>query len=75
MDADLKVVVLQAPGTAFSFRPDYTHGTTFCNGAVNYGISIAFSERVGKAWKDAQQGISITAGPGAGEGNTSGTVE
>jgi len=67
VDADLKVVVQQAPGTAFAFRPDFTHGTTLCNGAVNFGISIAFSERVGKAWEKAQQGISIISGPGAGE--------
>ena len=38
-----------------AFQPEQLHGTTIANGAVNTGMAITFSRRVGDAWKDAKE--------------------
>ena len=60
VDVSLRVVVRQARGTMMAIKPEYLHGTTKGYGAVNSGVTIAFSERVGKAWQLAMDGkISV----------------
>jgi len=55
VDVGLKVVVRQATGTIMAFQPEQLHGTTISNGAVNTGMAITFSRRVGDAWNDAKK--------------------
>jgi hypothetical protein len=55
VDVGLKVVVRQATGTMMAFQPEQLHGTTIANGAVNTGMAITFSRRVGDAWEEAKR--------------------
>ena len=55
VDVNLKVVVRQATGTMMAFQPEQLHGTTISDGAVNTGMAITFSQRVGDAWKNAKK--------------------
>lgn len=52
--ASINVLVESAAGTAMAHRASEPHATTILTGAVNYGISIAFSGRLADAWNRAQ---------------------
>lgn len=56
VDVTLGVVVRQTAGTVMAIRPEFTHGTSKGYGAQNSGITIAFSQRVRDAWKQAMEG-------------------
>ncbi|KAH8103629.1 hypothetical protein BXZ70DRAFT_926698 [Cristinia sonorae] len=70
-DVGLRIIIKQSAGTIWAFRPQFRHGTTEAHGAVNWGITFGFSERLAKAWdaegRDKQ--IAIVSKAGAGEGN------
>jgi hypothetical protein len=67
VDVDLRVAVLQSPGTALAFQPARLHGTTIGQGARNHNIAISFSKRVADAWKEATETErKVIAGEGAG---------
>ncbi len=55
VDIGLGVVVRQATGTMMAFQPEHLHGTTAAYGAINLGMAITFSRRVGDAWEDAKK--------------------
>jgi hypothetical protein len=55
VDIGLGVVVRQATGTMMAFQPEHLHGTTTAYGAINLGMAITFSRRVGDAWEDAKK--------------------
>ncbi|KAH8079842.1 hypothetical protein BXZ70DRAFT_911046, partial [Cristinia sonorae] len=61
-DVGLRIIIKQSA---------VRHGTTEAHGAVNWGITFGFSERLAKAWdaegRDKQ--IAIVSKAGAGEGN------
>jgi hypothetical protein len=65
----LRVVVKSAKGTMTCFRPGEIHGTTRLCGAHQRRITVAFSERIADAFRKAHEGISVTAGEGAGQGD------
>ncbi|KAF8074558.1 hypothetical protein FPV67DRAFT_1574567 [Lyophyllum atratum] len=71
VDASLGVVVKQAKGTIFGFKPEYLHGTTKSYGVLNHAVTITFSRRVADAWLEleAADRIKIESSAGAGEGN------
>jgi hypothetical protein len=70
VDLDLRVAVLQSPGTAIGFQPARLHGTTVGHGAVNHNITISFSQQVANAWSAATTSAkAVISGEGAGGGN------
>ncbi|EMD30816.1 hypothetical protein CERSUDRAFT_145806 [Gelatoporia subvermispora B] len=69
VDASLHVIVKQDVATLMAFKPDFLHGTTLAHGAINYSITIAFSQRLSDAWEQAGEGFEVKSAPGAGEGN------
>ncbi|KAJ7817789.1 hypothetical protein B0H13DRAFT_1922699 [Mycena leptocephala] len=69
VDMTLEVVVKQDAGTMFAFDPTFWHGTTRLCGGHNHTITIAFSEHILDAFKKVQEGVSVEAGEGAGDGN------
>jgi hypothetical protein len=69
VELGLKVVVKQAAGTYMAFQPKYAHGTTRLCGAHNRMCTITFSSHILEAYKIAQEGTKIEAGPEAGDGN------
>jgi hypothetical protein len=69
VDTSLKVVVRGAPGTMMCFLPENTHGTTRLCGVHQRRITVAFSSRIADAYKKAQEGNSVVAGKGAGQGD------
>ena len=68
VDVGLKVLVRQKAGTVMAFQPDFLPGTTLTNAAINKGVAICFSRRVGEAWQEAKKrdgGASVIAAAGA----------
>ena len=70
VDVTLKVVVKAAVGTLFIFQPDKLHGTILSYGATNCNMAIIFFKCVADGYREmVENGESIFAGEGAGEGN------
>lgn len=51
VDLTLGVIVLQDRGTLLAHRQTHPHGTTAAHGAVNWALSIVFTEKVAKMWQ------------------------
>ncbi|KAJ3897757.1 hypothetical protein F5879DRAFT_708151 [Lentinula edodes] len=70
VDITLRVVVVNAPGTLFSFQPQYPHGTTVTGGTTNFNIVFTFSRKIGEAVAelDGREHFGSCRW-GAGEGN------
>ncbi|KAJ7573170.1 hypothetical protein C8J56DRAFT_1173958 [Mycena floridula] len=50
-DLTLKIVVSSAAATMMAFKPEFLHGTSECEGAVNTGLSMTTTERVRKGYE------------------------
>lgn len=66
VDFTLRVIVLQERGTLLAHRQEHPHGTTRSHGAVNWALSIVFSDRLAKMWQKTQIEQLIEQGEGAG---------
>lgn len=68
VDVSLRVVVKASCSTLMAHRPNYSHGTTYGYDASNLSLSIAFSERLAKAWAGKTNEVlqGMVSGEGAG---------
>lgn len=63
-------MVINTPGTLFSFLPAFKHGTTVTGGTTNFNLTCTFTQKVGDACAElGGRGNFGDCRWGAGEGN------
>ncbi|KAE9385511.1 hypothetical protein BT96DRAFT_928761 [Gymnopus androsaceus JB14] len=70
VNVNLCIVVVNAPGTLFAFKPDHVHGTTISGGTTYHELTFTFLKRISDAL--AELGDRTIFGEsqwGAGDGN------